>query len=296
VVTWPRGLERPVERRALTFCIAIAIASGLASSVHAQDAAATFSQRCASCHSIGEGARVGPDLAGATDRRDREWLHSFIQAPSSMLDSDADAQALLDEYGGVRMPDLGLDDATVDSLIDYIERCSTEDCSGEGGGGLRPASEATADDVEAGRALFTGATVLENGGPACISCHQTQDVAGLGGGTLAVDLTQVYARLGESGMDGALTGTPFPVMNTIYPDRPLTEDEAFQIKSYLAHTSREAPQSTRGWLFPLVGLGGLAIALILINALWRRRLKDGVRRPLVSMRARRRRVRQGGDQ
>lgn len=286
-----------MERRALTYSIAFAIAWAFApAAAEAQDAASMFAQRCASCHSIGEGTRVGPDLAGVHERRDREWLTSFIQAPSGMLDSDPDAQALLSEFNGVRMPDLGLDDATVESLVDYIERCSTEDCSGEGGGGLRAVAEATSIDVEAGRALFTGSTRLENGGPACMSCHQTHGLAGFGGGTLAVDLTQAFARLGESGMDGALQGTPFPVMNTIYPDRPLTAEEAFQLKAYLAHTSRQAPQPTNGWLFPLVGAVGLFLAFVLMNLIWRRRLKDGVRRPLVSMRARRRRVPEGGAQ
>lgn len=279
-----------MERRAITYCIAMLAGWAFAPAASAQDAASTFAQRCASCHSIGEGARVGPDLAAVHERRDRDWLASFIQTPSAMLDSDADAQALLSEFNGVRMPDLGLDDATVESLVDYIERCSTEDCSGEGGGGLRAVAEATAVDVEAGRALFTGSAALENGGPACMSCHQTQELAGFGGGTLAVDLTQSFARLGEGGMDGALQGTPFPVMNTIYPDRPLTADEAFQLKAYLAHTSRQAPQQPNGWLFPLVGVAGLFLAFVLMNLIWRRRLKDGVRRPLVSMRARRRRT------
>jgi mono/diheme cytochrome c family protein len=261
--------------------------------VAAQDAGATFAQRCASCHSIGQGARVGPDLAGAHERRTREWLHSFVKAPSSMLDSDADAQALLSASNGVRMPDLGLDDATVDGLIDYIERCSTEDCAAEGGG-LRAVSESTANDVAAGRALFLGDTALSNGGPACISCHRTQDVDGLGGGTLAKDLTQAFARLGEGGMDGALTGTPFPLMNTIYPERPLTEDEAFRLKADLASVSRQAPVGGRQWMFPLFGLVGLAIAFVLINAAWRRRSSDGVRRPLVEMQPRRRRASDGG--
>lgn len=262
--------------------------------VAAQDAAATFAQRCASCHSIGQGVRVGPDLSGATDRRSREWLHSFVKAPSGMLDSDPTAQGLLTQFNGVRMPDFGLDDATVDGLIDYIERCSTEDCSAEGGGGLRAVSESTANDVAAGRALFLGDTTLQNGGPPCISCHRTQDVDGFGGGTLAKDLTQVFSRLGEGGMDGALTGTPFPLMNTIYPERPLTEDEAFRLKAYLASVSRQAPVGGRQWMFPLFGLVGLAISFVLINAAWRRRLSGGVRRPLVEMRPRRRRVSDGG--
>lgn len=277
------------------FAVALVLASAPASIASAQDdVGAIFGQRCASCHSIGEGDRVGPDLRGVHERRARNWLHDFIQAPSRMLDRDADAQALLNQYNGIRMPDLGLDTATVDALIDYITRCSTEDCSGAGGG-LRAVAEATAADVEAGRLLFTGETRLANGGPACLSCHQTSGLEALGGGTLAADLTQVFARIGEGGMDGALMGTPFPLMNAIYPDRPLTEDEAFQLKAYLAHVSRQPPAPSQGWMFPLVGLAGVVLGFVLVNAAWRRRLKDGVRRPLVQMRPRRSRADRGGE-
>ncbi len=273
----------------------IAAALSFAPAARAQDAATTFTQRCASCHSIGEGARVGPDLAGVHERRSRDWLARFITAPSAMLDSDADAQALLGQFNGVRMPDLGLDAPTVSGLIDYIEQCSAGECGEPQGGGLRRVSEATTADVDAGRRLFLGEAALENGGPACVSCHQTNELGSLGGGTLALDLTQSFARLGEGGMDGALTGTPFPVMNTIFPDRPLTTQEAFELKAYLAHVSRQAPVPSRGWLFPLFGLAGLALSFVIINAAWRRRLADGVRRPLVQKPTRRaRRPAHGG--
>lgn len=263
----------------------------------AQDGAATFGQRCASCHTIGEGVRVGPDLAGAHERRTREWLQRFIGAPSAMLDSDADAQALLTQFNGVRMPDLGLDQATVNGLIDYIAACSAGDCGAPAGGGLPPVAQATADDVAAGRNLFLGNTALANGGPACISCHRTDDVDSLGGGTLAKDLTQAFARLGEAGMDAALTTTPFPVMNTIFPDRPLTAEESFALKAYLADVSRQPPRPSNAWFFPLIGLGGLGITFVSINAAWRRRLKSGVRRPLVQKPTRRsRRAAHGGEQ
>jgi hypothetical protein len=39
-----------------------------------------FSRQCSSCHTIGKGDLVGPDLNGVTGRRDRAWLARFIRS------------------------------------------------------------------------------------------------------------------------------------------------------------------------------------------------------------------------
>ena len=82
-----------------------------------------FRNHCAACHTIGRGERFGPDLAGVTARRDRDWLARFIVDPEAVRAAkDATALALRAKYQQVVMPslDLGSGDATV--LIDYIER------------------------------------------------------------------------------------------------------------------------------------------------------------------------------
>ncbi|MGH7529502.1 MAG: c-type cytochrome [Gemmatimonadales bacterium] len=89
----------------------------------AQNGEALFTSRgCIGCHTIGAGVRIGPDLAGATARRELDWLRRFIKTPSSLLDSDSAAQALLAQSGGVRMPDLRLTDEEVEALLHYITR------------------------------------------------------------------------------------------------------------------------------------------------------------------------------
>src|SRR5262247_2965138 len=40
-----------------------------------------FQSRCGACHTIGQGDRVGPDLAGVTTRRDRTWLARYLAEP-----------------------------------------------------------------------------------------------------------------------------------------------------------------------------------------------------------------------
>ena len=81
-----------------------------------------FRNHCGACHTIGHGDRLGPDLAGVTATRDREWLARFIIAPDKMLAAgDPIAQALLAKYKQVLMPNLalGADDANL--LIGYMD-------------------------------------------------------------------------------------------------------------------------------------------------------------------------------
>ena len=86
----------------------------------------TFKQHCAACHTIGEGARVGPDLLGVTTTRDRAWLARFIVEPDKMLaEGDPIATELFAKYKNVRMPNLALSREEVGLLIDYLASQST---------------------------------------------------------------------------------------------------------------------------------------------------------------------------
>ncbi len=89
-----------------------------------QEQATLFAQQCAKCHTLGEGDRVGPDLKGISEKRDRDWIVGFVRKPSDYLDSDPTAQALLSQYADLRMPDLNLSQAQVEGLLDYIDAFS----------------------------------------------------------------------------------------------------------------------------------------------------------------------------
>ncbi|MDP3911136.1 MAG: cytochrome c [Gemmatimonadales bacterium] len=95
-----------------------------------------FSNRgCVGCHSIGQGKRAGPDLAGVTERRDLDWLRRFVQNPTPMFETDSVAKALLAEYNNTRMPNMRLKGDDVEALIHYIARESHKvgrGASGEG--------------------------------------------------------------------------------------------------------------------------------------------------------------------
>ena len=43
-----------------------------------------FRTRCAACHTVGQGDRVGPDLLGVTHRRERAWLARYVQVPDQL--------------------------------------------------------------------------------------------------------------------------------------------------------------------------------------------------------------------
>jgi protein SCO1 len=81
-----------------------------------------FSTRCAACHSIGNGDKIGPDLLGVTNVRDRAWLARMIVDSNKLLEEkDPIATALFKKYKEIRMPPLGLPEADVNTLIEYMK-------------------------------------------------------------------------------------------------------------------------------------------------------------------------------
>ena len=82
----------------------------------------TFESKCASCHAVGGGDRIGPDLGGVTGRRDPAWLARYIREPDKMLaEGDPTATKLFAQYKQVPMPNLGLGGEDVTLLIAYLE-------------------------------------------------------------------------------------------------------------------------------------------------------------------------------
>jgi protein SCO1/2 len=82
-----------------------------------------FVTRCAACHTIGSGDKVGPDLLGVTSVRDLKWLRRTIAEPDKLLaENDPIATALFKKYNEVQMPKLGLPETDVDTLIEFIRR------------------------------------------------------------------------------------------------------------------------------------------------------------------------------
>ena len=79
-----------------------------------------FESKCLACHSIGQGDKLGPDLAGVTKSRSDAWLARWLKEPEKMLETDADAKAMLKKYNNIPMPNQSLSDKEIAGYVRYF--------------------------------------------------------------------------------------------------------------------------------------------------------------------------------
>jgi mono/diheme cytochrome c family protein len=239
-----------------------------------------FQQKCASCHTIGVGTLVGPDLKGVTMRRDRDWLVRWILEPDKMLaEREPIATQLLQEFNNVPMPNLGLSEPDAVAVLAYLE-------TSKEGASATQSFEAQVPVLPQGNSmigknLFMGITRFQNGGPACMGCHSITGIGALGGGALGPDLTPAYTKFGEIGIVSILETFPFPTMNPIFSKYPLTPEEQANLRVFLESASvTERPTQAIGKL-TLLAIVGMVVLLVIAQLLWRHRLSN-VRHNLLS--------------
>ena len=261
--------------RILTLILIVLTSTGL----QAQNGQEMFTQKCAACHTIGKGKLVGPDLSGVTKKRSEEWLLKFISSSQKFINSgDEEAKKVFEEFNKVVMPDPGLSDGEIKTLLAFIDSQggnSTATTTSK----LKPLSEATQQNVSRGKMLFSGELPFSNGGGACVSCHTIPNLSELGGGTLSKDLTAAYSRLSEAGMVNIIQTQPFPVMKQAFANNPLTDDEVYDVASYLKsidETQKHLENSNKPEKFFYSGLGGLALLLGAFAGVWHYRRKRSV--------------------
>jgi protein SCO1 len=81
-----------------------------------------FATRCAACHTIGHGDKIGPDLRGITSVRERGWLARMIQAPDTLLEErDPIALELFARYKQVIMPNQRLGEEETSKIIEFLK-------------------------------------------------------------------------------------------------------------------------------------------------------------------------------
>lgn len=247
--------------------------------------AALFEQRCYSCHNIGDGDKIGPDLKGATERRSKDWLHNFIPSPT-ILNSKGDPTAteLFKKFAPAIMPDQTLTPAQIDEILTLIADLSQRNQTFVPSGATLSRA-IVPSDIDAGLQLFTGKTALSNRGTACISCHTIQGVGALGGGTLGPNLTAVNLRYRDPELISILRHPNFPTMNSVFATHPLTDEEMVQLFALLQDAKKTAQTtpftaSTTDFKFPLIGAGMLVVALAGMNFTWKNRHR-GVREEIV---------------
>lgn len=92
------------------------------SAVRAEDGAAIFKSKCTTCHSIGKGTVVGPDLKDVHKKYDEAWLKSWINGSQSLIQSgDAKAVEIFNKFNKISMPNQDLSDADFAAVLAYIK-------------------------------------------------------------------------------------------------------------------------------------------------------------------------------
>ncbi len=238
------------------------------------EAADLFKLKCGICHTIGSGRLVGPDLANVHERRSEEWLLKFIHSSQTMIKSgDPDAMALFEEFNQVIMPDPMITDTEIKSILGYIAANS------DGGvGTAEPVSvieDATPEDLENGKNLFEGRVRFANGGPSCISCHNSQSNIFLAENSFSgKDVGASFDNLGEAGVKAILQNPPFPVMAQAFEGHDLTEGEIHDLLVFLKNVKQPSNLMASGYiLFGILGAMGL---LVLYGGLWYSRKSKSV--------------------
>jgi mono/diheme cytochrome c family protein len=279
-------VEPAAPFRRLAFAqLALALALPIVPAALAQEAAVDFKTNCMSCHTIGGGRLVGPDLKDVSQRKERAWLSRFIVDPAAVLASgDAYALRIQSESRGVVMPNVpGMSLDRAQAILDLIVAESALEKSQFAGVQIseRPF---TRKDVQRGREIFLGMRRLTEGGPACVSCHSVKGIGVLAGGGLAPELSAVYERLsGRKGLATWLSAPATTTMQSVYENQPMDATaDILPLLAYFADLAQDPPESSQAstLIFILLGLAGAAATLMIFDVLWKGRFR-GVRKALV---------------
>lgn len=285
-------LNAPSRRRARfkqALMVLAAVGLGVSTTgTWAADAAAgstLFQQKCAACHTIGQGDRVGPDLKGVTELRSDEWLKTWLKDPAAMIASGDPAAKEISEKYPMTMPNLGLSDQQIDDLIAYMGQDGAAGAQSSAAGASESAAAAPAEaepkgSAEQGARLFSGDVSLQNGGAACSACHTVANMGGLGGGSMGPDLTTTHNRLGDAMISWPEAMLP---MTPIFTAKPLTDSEKTDLLAFFKKKAAGADQSASGPVGLLLGLSiiGVIVFAAFASLVWRRRI-IAVREPMVS--------------
>ena len=108
----PNGRNSAAAERSYADAVAVATDEG----------AQLYRTRCASCHAIGGGDGLGPDLLMVSSRRSPKWLARFIREPDKMLaEKDPIATPMVVKFRNLPMPNLQLSQKNVAELLAFID-------------------------------------------------------------------------------------------------------------------------------------------------------------------------------
>jgi len=112
----PRGMLMSETGPKQSYANAVAVPAGDAGEQ-------LYRTRCASCHTIGGGDGLGPDLLMVTGKHTDAWMKRWLKEPDKMIaEGDPYATAQLKQFRNLAMPNLKLDDASIAQLIAFMDK------------------------------------------------------------------------------------------------------------------------------------------------------------------------------
>lgn len=223
----------------------------------AQPDATLYLENCSGCHTIGEGDLAGPDLLPST-----KWPRADLRAAVQRMEANI----------GPMTPE------QIDAITDLLKAPDLKALLYAATTGEPPRPKGSA---RTGERLYYGRDPLANGGSPCFACHSVNGR----GGSLAVDLTAVHARMGESALLSATEQPGFPMMRAIYAKRAVTKEEASHLAAYLESTAAgvapDAKPPAESATTVHAAAGGIAVAAFGAVAFLLRARRAGVRERLV---------------
>lgn len=230
---------------------------------------AVYASKCATCHQPNGAGIPGsfPPLANNPNATDPAHVETVVRdglkGPITVNGQT---------YNSVMPPVAGLSDTDVANVVAYVTTLAS--------GTAPPETTAPAQPVvgtaAAGEQIFTGATSLAKGGPACGSCHSAGQVGSLGGSTLGPSLNGAVAKYGGApGLSAWLTNPPTQTMTQMFGTKKMTPQEIADVVAFLEKAPTKKPASDTDWL-QIGGVIGVAVLLVLMAIWWR-----GGRRPYV---------------
>lgn len=84
-----------------------------------------YDMKCSACHKLTDQRVVGPGWANVTNRRTPEWIMNMITDTDMMLDTDPEAQAMLEQCL-VRMPNQHLSVGDARNTLEFMRKNDVE--------------------------------------------------------------------------------------------------------------------------------------------------------------------------
>ncbi|OFY64286.1 MAG: hypothetical protein A3H98_13605 [Bacteroidetes bacterium RIFCSPLOWO2_02_FULL_36_8] len=275
--------------------IAVIFITAFSTNAFPQNGEVLFKTKCASCHTLGDGELIGPDLSGVTQRHPEPWLMEFIRSSSTMIKKgDAAAVAIFEKYSKKEMPDPKIADNEITEVITYMKKFSgagdvvnvSNSTSQSGTSAItenmkpvtsEPTITMNSQTINTGLMYFTGEKRFTLKGPSCVTCHHVRHDSVILGGALAKNLDRITERYNEKALLNLIANPPFPAMSVAYQDKKITEEEAVSLVAFLKKSTENYAfqrPADKQFRFLYTGLAGMLLFFLLIPLVWSNKKKS----------------------